>query len=115
MSEIDELQARLAGALQRIDTALTNYRAPQDNSSMLAALKEQLDEERVLTAQLQERIRALHDKEANLIESHASELAAMEDALTDARQAADRAAALREEVDAILAELKPQLEGHAHA
>ncbi|MEO8532074.1 MAG: hypothetical protein ABI459_12660 [Deltaproteobacteria bacterium] len=108
MSEIDELQARLAQALSRIDTALASHRAPQDNSSMLAALKEQLDEERVLTAQLQERIRALHDKEANLVEAHASEMAHLQSAL-------DEAQLMRDEVDAILSELKPQLEDQFHA
>lgn len=115
MSEIDDVQARLSDALGRIETALTGHRPPQDNSSMLDALKEQLEEERVLTAQLQERIRALHEKENTLVESHSAEISAMQDALAEARQAAETAEALRDEVDAILADLKPQLEGRAHA
>ena len=115
MSEITELQDRLQSALQRIDTALASRRPPPDNSAMLDALKEKLEEERVLTAQLQERIRALHEKEESLIRAHAEEVTSLRTALEDAERSARDSAAMRDEIDAILADLKPQLEDHAHA
>jgi hypothetical protein len=115
MSEFGDLQERLGAALRRIDTALSERRAPVDNTSMLDALKEKLEEERVLTSQLQERIRALHDKENQLVADHASEVAALRQELDQAREAAEGAEAMRSEIEAILADLKPQLEEQSHA
>jgi DNA repair exonuclease SbcCD ATPase subunit len=115
MSEITELQDRLQSALQRIDAALANRRAPPDNTAMLDALKEKLEEERVLTAQLQERIRALHEKEESLIRAHAEEVTSLRAAVEDAQRIASDSVSMRDEIDAILADLRPQLEDHAHA
>ena len=115
MSEINELQARMADALSRIDTALANHRPQPDNSNLIDALKEQLEEERVVTAQLEERIKALHEKEQQLIEEHASEISALRSELEDARAVAENATAMRDEIDAILADLKPQLAEGPHA
>jgi DNA repair exonuclease SbcCD ATPase subunit len=115
MSEITDLQDRLQSALQRIDAALASRRAPPDNSAMLDALKEKLEEERVLTAQLQERIRALHEKEDSLIRSHAEEVTALRSELDDAKAALRDGASMRDEIDSILADLRPQLAEGPHA
>jgi predicted nucleic acid-binding Zn-ribbon protein len=69
----------------------------------------------VLTAQLQERIRALHDKENQLVADHAEEVAALRQDLEAAREAIAGADEMRGEIESILAELKPQLEDHPHA
>jgi chromosome segregation ATPase len=115
MSEITDLQDRLQSALSRIDAALANRRAPPDNTAMLDALKEKLEEERVLTAQLQERIRALHEKEDALIRAHAAEVTALRSELDETRVALRDGAAMRDEIDAILADLRPQLLEGPHA
>jgi hypothetical protein len=61
MSEIKELEARLSAALARIATALARPAAPAENPE-LARLSEALEAEKVVTAQLEARIAALHRK-----------------------------------------------------
>ena len=115
MSEIYEVQARLAEALGRLDAALAGHRPQPDNSNLIDALKEQLEEERVVTAQLEERIKALHEKEQQMYEEYTSEISALRSELEQARAVAENASALRDEIDAILADLKPQLAEGPHA
>ncbi|MGA1179924.1 MAG: hypothetical protein ACO3U1_04895 [Marivivens sp.] len=68
MSEISELERRITKALDRIRDGLAS--ADGGNRDDSAALQAQLDEERTVNAQLEERIRALKDR-------HAAEIAAL--------------------------------------
>lgn len=70
MSQIDELQARITAALDRIaqglegrsEAALEPVPEAAADPAEVAGLREQLDEERLANAQLQERIKVLHAK-----------------------------------------------------
>jgi len=66
MQELTELELRLAKALDRLDAGLANL--PEAAVKSVAApgndLQSDLDEERMLTAQLNERLRAVKEKEA---------------------------------------------------
>lgn len=64
MSQINELEARITAALDRIAQGLETR---QDNGAEtaddeLATLKQQLEDEKLANAQLEERVRTLHDK-----------------------------------------------------
>jgi len=73
MQDIAELERRITAALERIGRGVESLSAavpmPSDNPTAMlpesdfAALNEQLDEERMLNAQLQERLRAVHQKD----------------------------------------------------
>ena len=69
MSEISELERRITKALDRIRDGLASADSG-GNRDDSAALQAQLDEERTVNAQLEERIRALKDR-------HAAEIAAL--------------------------------------
>lgn len=102
MSDVAEYERRIAGALARIGTGLSRLRAapaadsPQPEGAPAAAddgLRAALAEEQVVTAQLQERLRALHDRhearEAAVQAERAGlrdRLAQMDDALQGLRQ-----------------------------
>ena len=95
MADIDDLQGRITAALQRIDTSVEALGPRVDTSALeqdLAAAQKALDEERVVTAQLEERIKGLKDK-------HAEELA-------DAKQSSLGQAEAMAQVDAELQRLR---------
>lgn len=62
MSQIDELQARITAALDRIAQGLESRPTATADPEDLNKLREQLDEERLANAQLQERVKTLHAK-----------------------------------------------------
>jgi uncharacterized protein (DUF885 family) len=88
MSEISELERRITKALDRIRDGLASADSG-GNRDDSAALQAQLDEERTVNAQLEERIRALKDR-------HAAEIAAL--ALTNSG-AEERHAELEQSLD----------------
>ncbi len=62
MSNIEDLQARITAALERLAKGVD--RLDPGSGGDVAALEAQLEEERVASAQLQERLRALKEKQA---------------------------------------------------
>ncbi|WP_417727417.1 hypothetical protein [Roseovarius sp.] len=62
MSQIDELQARITAALDRIAQGLEDRPKVAGDLEYLGKLHEQVEEERLANAQLQERVKALHAK-----------------------------------------------------
>ncbi|MDR9484604.1 MULTISPECIES: hypothetical protein [Sediminimonas] len=92
MSEITELERRLTAAMDRIgkgleglserDAAPSAPDAPavDTDAEDVAKLRQDLEDERLVTAQLEERIKALHRK-------HDERVAALEKDLTEAREA----------------------------
>lgn len=68
MSDITELERRITAALERIvnGVEVLSARAPQENgndSADMAALKEALEAEKSANAQLEERVKAIRDKQ----------------------------------------------------
>ena len=106
MSQINELQARITAALDRIAQGLEGRPAAAPEAvgdpEELTKLRGQLEEEQLANAQLQERIKALHAKQvAGVVEPHLINKAMMAE-LEGLRAArgADRG-----EVEAVLAAL----------
>jgi chromosome segregation ATPase len=124
MQNIAELERRITAALERIGRGVETLKstmptASAEPSAMLpesdfAALNEQLDEERMLNAQLNERLRAVHQKddaEKQRLNDQISSLTA-----EVARQAAEIATlnaartAEAEELGEVIAALNPLIE-----
>lgn len=91
MSQIEELQSRIAAAMARIDAGVTAL-AEREDTGGGAELAQALEEEKLANAQLEERLRALRAR-------HGDELAAL-------RAELDRTA----EVEAMRADLAAQSE-----
>ena len=88
MQEIAELERRITFALERVSKGLAQLTLPSPKVPMnttvgaddqTAALRTELDEERTVTAQLQERLRAIKEKEVLALEALQSQLAALDD------------------------------------
>ncbi|NCO22496.1 MAG: hypothetical protein GW905_10970 [Rhodobacterales bacterium] len=126
MKDMSELERRISAALDRISTHVTTLQRPppapepviaQDDGLPAAAeLKAELEAERAVTAQLEERVRAIKEKQDTKVTSLESDLAAarnriaaLEEDLETLREAgeapsAEEAADLRVELDALRAE-----------
>lgn len=77
MNDIDELQGRIAAALDRIGQGLDRAgQAEAADPGELTALRQELDDERIANAQLKERIKALKSRR----EALEAELAAAQEA-----------------------------------
>ncbi|MEO0371560.1 MAG: hypothetical protein AAF231_08920 [Pseudomonadota bacterium] len=66
MSQIEELQGRIASALDRISQGLEVQATAQADPEEMAALQQSLEEERSAVQQLEERNKSLNDKIAAL-------------------------------------------------
>jgi chromosome segregation ATPase len=86
MQEIAELERRITFALERVSKGLAQLALPSakdpviataSNDDQTAALRLELDEERTVTAQLQERLRAIKEKEVLALEALQSQLTSM--------------------------------------
>lgn len=153
MNDIASLEGRLSAALERLQRGLENYAGNGAADENLAALSLQLEDEKTANAQLEERVRALKEKQDEIgpmaakVSEQSAQLAGLDGELqrlrasnADLRQVAGqlRAAAEgsvadaelinralmaevealqaqrsadRKELDAILSELKPLVEG----
>ena len=115
MQDIAELERRITAALERIGRGVESLSAavpmPSANPTAMlpesdfAALNERLDEERMLNAQLQERLRAVHQKDeaarsalTDEISALNAQLAAQSDELAQLRATSS---ALNEELAAL--------------
>ena len=68
MSTIDELSGRLVAALERVEAGVAAVQSQAEATAgpdQIAALQEQLSEEQVVNAQLQERLRKLSARSAD--------------------------------------------------
>lgn len=67
MSQIEELHRRITAALERIGTGVEglNVAAPvaEPDTGEVEALRQQLEDEKLVNAQLQERLKSLHEKQ----------------------------------------------------
>lgn len=68
MSEISEFESRITSALARIRRQVEALEEPADDDvDTVPALRQKLDEERTVNAQLEERVRALKDRQETKI------------------------------------------------
>lgn len=101
MKDIEDLQARLNAAMDRIAAGVDRIDRTQ-GEAQVAALNEALEEERLANAQLKERLRALNIK-------HFDELGALKDKLADTSER-DALQARLEAQDAAMARLDMDLQ-----
>lgn len=87
MSQIEELQGRIANALDRISQGLDLQANTQADPEEMAAIQQALDEERTAAQQLEERNKMLHERitalEAEVAELHAKDTPAQSVAFPD--------------------------------
>lgn len=84
MSDISELETRITTALERIGNGL-NALAPAkpDNSDEVAALQAALEEERTANAQLEERVKAIKEKQDSTVKALSDEVERLADLLDE--------------------------------
>ena len=94
MTDISELQARLAAALDRIGTGVEALGdgAGGNDTGEIEALRAQLDEERTANAQLEERVRSIREKQDTTVGRLSAEVERLTSALTAQEEAAARLA-----------------------
>lgn len=78
MSDISELQSRIANALDRIGSGLDylgqSAPAVEGDTEEVVALRAQLEDERTANAQLEDRVRSIREKQEATVETLASEV-----------------------------------------
>ncbi|MEX5729423.1 chromosome segregation ATPase [Rhodovulum iodosum] len=83
MSDISQLEGRITAALERIGNGVEALKAApatppvEDKSAELAALAEALESERTANAQLEERVKALHEKQQTKLAGLERQVAAL--------------------------------------
>ena len=80
MSDISELERRITGALDRAYQALEQLSAAVDSGDA-EAMKAELEAERVANAQLEERVRAIKEKQETTVAGLEAEVLRLKDAL----------------------------------
>ena len=81
MSEIEEFQKRIIGALDRAGQALDRLGGPAEDGGDAQALSAELEAERVANAQLEERVRAIKEKQETTVAGLENEVARLKEAL----------------------------------
>ena len=79
MSDIAEFERRITAALDRAQKALEQLNAAEGGDA--ASLKAELDAERVANQQLEERVRAIRDKQETKVSELEGEVARLKEAL----------------------------------
>jgi chromosome segregation ATPase len=106
LGDLLEARRRILAAFERIASGAENLSAQALRASEIDRLRAELEEERIVNAQLQERVRALRERDTGR--------AALEDELARARARIAELEAAREaehqEIDSVLSELIPIVE-----
>lgn len=104
MSEISELQAQIAGALDRIAYGLENLGhvdpALAAETEELANLRAKLDDERTANAQLEDRVRTIKEKQDGTVDRLASEVDRLTKLLSTQEETVSRLARVNAELRA---------------
>ena len=101
MNDISELESRIAAALERAGRALDQISAVSTEpveSSDAAALKEELDAERVANAQLEERVRAIKEKQETTLAALEAEVSRLRQSVTEKDGSVQRMRAVNSEL-----------------
>ncbi|MBM9596040.1 hypothetical protein [Roseitranquillus sediminis] len=104
MAEIDELQARIAAALDQASKTVERLGGPDE--SALESLRAELEAERAATKQLEERVRALRSENEAGQKKLQDEVEAMRDALAAQSSAAERLKRVNGELTATMKVLR---------
>ena len=81
MSEIEEFLKRIIGALDRAGQALDRLGGPAEEGGDAQALSAELEAERVANAQLEERVRAIKEKQETMVTRLEAEVSRLREAL----------------------------------
>ena len=81
MSDIAELERRITGALDRAYQALERLSAVTEDTGDIDAMKAELEAERVANAQLEERVRAIKEKQETMVAGLETEVARLKKAV----------------------------------
>ncbi len=81
MSQIEELQRRITAAMERIGSGLEALEPPRPDPGPDPELVSQLEEEKLVTAQLEERLRAIKSGHAETLERLGAEQARQAEAM----------------------------------
>lgn len=109
MTDISELQARLTAALDRIGSGMEVLEKPievPDTSAEVDALNAQLEEERTVNAQLEERVRAIKDRQDSEVADLSADVARLTQALARQEEQVGRLASVNAELRANNAALR---------
>ncbi|MBV7379273.1 hypothetical protein [Maritimibacter dapengensis] len=102
MSEISELQSRIATALDRIGAGVerldSSAGAEPGDTSEVDALRAQLEEERTANAQLEERVRTIKDTQDGTVERLTSDVERLSNLLSTQEETVARLARANEEL-----------------
>lgn len=83
MDDIQEFERRITSALDRASQALDALRAGGGDGEDTSALKDELEAERIANSQLEERVRAIKEKQEQMVERLEGEVADLKQALSD--------------------------------
>jgi chromosome segregation ATPase len=81
MSDIAELERRITAALDRASQALEHLGGVPSDTADLEAMKAELEAERVANAQLEERVRAIKDKQETTLAALEAEVVRLKEAV----------------------------------
>jgi predicted nucleic acid-binding Zn-ribbon protein len=109
MNAWTEYEARIAAALERIRTDLAALGVAAADSGELAALRQELEEERLANAQLEERVRLLKDRQETRIRGLEAALAEAKGNLAALDQAAQGLSQSNADLRATVADLRSAL------
>lgn len=114
MSQIDALESRITAALERIGAGLDGLEMPvqQDTSHLdeLETLRAALDDERTANAQLEERVRAIKEKQDGRVASLEAEVAEMRSSIAGLNETIERLRKANSELEAANSALRTSVE-----
>lgn len=122
MTDIEELEGRVLAALDRIAdgvarlpdphglaAAISPAPAAEDQSGRVAALEAALEEERMATAQLEERVKGLKARQDEAIETLKADVARLRDEAAEAQDASERLRQVNGDLRELSAQMREQM------
>lgn len=81
MNDITELERRITAALDRIGTGISGISGASDSTAETARLREALEAEQTVNAQLEERVKAIRDRQEQTVSALEAEVARLREAV----------------------------------
>lgn len=106
MSDIAELERRITAALDRAAQAMDRLGAASPDAGDAEAMKAELEAERVANAQLEERVRAIKEKQETMVAGLEGEVARLKEAIRARDGEVQRMKAVNDELRASNAALR---------
>lgn len=98
MSDISELERRITKALDRAAQALDRLSAAREDTGDIEAMKAELEAERVANAQLEERVRAIKEKQETTVAALEAEVVRLKESLRARDGEVQRMRSVNEEI-----------------